>query len=293
MFFYKRSVYRGIAGAACWLAVLFTCQPSFGQFTGRLNAESVLLIDHETGESLLTKDAYARRPIASLTKLMTLLIAAEAVESGKVLLTDKVKTSRRASKMGGTQVYLKEGEKFTFEEMAYSIAMMSANDAAVAVAEHLEGGEQAFVLAMNQRAAELGMTRTRYTSAHGLPPGRRDKRRSDVSCVMDLGKLAMEAARHPLVLGWTSRWLGSLRDGEFMLYNTNKLLKRVEGMDGMKTGFTRQAGFCYIGSVERGRRRFSAVILDADSLKGRFDLATRLIEFAFQADESLPGIPEA
>jgi len=255
---------------------------SYAQFDGRLNAESVLLLDHQSGEALLKKDVYTPRPIASLTKLMTLLIAAEAVESGKVLLTDLVKTSRNASKMGGTQVYLKEGEYFTFDEMAFSVAMMSANDAAVALAEHIEGSEEKFVRVMNLRAAELGMTRTLYTSPHGLPPGRRSKRPADTSCAMDLGKLVLEAAKHPIVLGWTSRWLGSLRNDAFMLYNTNKLLKRVEGMDGMKTGFTRQAGFCYVGSVERNNRRVSTIILDADSLVGRFDLATRLIEYAFQ-----------
>lgn len=262
------------------LAVLAGMPGSLSGYEGGIPAASTILIDHENG-ILFEKEPYLVRPVASLTKLMTLLLTAEAIESGIALPGDMVKTSAHASRMGGTQVYLKEGEEFTLDQMAHCVAMMSANDAAVAIAEHLAVSEAEFVKRMNERASLLRMKHTRYTSPHGLPPGRNDNRSSDESCTSDLAELAVEVAGHPMILGWTSHKLDSLRNGEFMLYNTNKLLGKFEGMDGLKTGFTREAGFCYIGSADRSGKRLSVIILGAESKTVRLDLASKLLDFGF------------
>jgi D-alanyl-D-alanine carboxypeptidase (penicillin-binding protein 5/6) len=239
---------------------------------------SAILMEAETGQVLWESRADAPRSPASTTKLMVTLIVMEEVAAGRVSLADSVRISRRARRMGGSQVYLAEGEVFTLEDLMKATLVASANDAAVAVAEYVGGSVEAFVERMNRRARSLGLRGTHFANVHGLDD---DPARRNVTTARDLAILARELLRYPKVLEWTSLRAAPFRGGRFMLYATNRLLGRIEGLDGLKTGFTSRAGFCLVATAQRRGMRLIAVVLGSRTSRGRFRCARHLLDVGF------------
>lgn len=240
-------------------------------------------MENETGQVLFAHEPRKPWPTASLTKMMLMLLVAERVKEGRLRWTDPVAVSRRASRIGGSQVYLREGEIFTLEEMMKAIVIHSANDACVAVAEHLTGSAEGMVDLMNQRAAALEMADTRYHNVHGLPP--EPGQGEDRSSVHNLAILARELVRHPQLLRWSATVEDSLRGGKFQLRNTNKLMLRFPGVDGIKTGFYRRAGHNLVATASRRGVRFIAVVLGVPTSALRFSQAARLLSLGFNGYE--------
>ena len=238
--------------------------------------------------ALYEKNPDARRPIASITKVMTLLLAFEALEAGKIHLDDFVPVSEHAYHMGGSQIWLEPGEQMTLEDMLKAICISSANDAAVAVAEYVGGSETAFAEMMNVRAYELGMTNTHFVNACGLDEA------GHLSTARDVALMSREMLlHHTEVRDYCSIWMDTLRGGATQLVNTNKLLKSYRGITGLKTGTTGKAGVCISASAERDGLRLIAVVLGSASGKERFQAASTLLDYGFAHYESaaaaLPG----
>jgi D-alanyl-D-alanine carboxypeptidase (penicillin-binding protein 5/6) len=243
-----------------------------------LPCESAILVEAQTGAVLFAQNADAPRPPASLVKMLLQLVVFERIEKGDIAITDPVTASRHASTMGGSQVFLKEGELQPLESLLQAIAICSANDAAVAVAEHLAGTEQACVALLNERAKELGCTGTVLANVHGLDlPGAPRNR----STARDLARIGSALVNHPSALELATTRRAPFRGGEFWLDTTNLLLGRVDGLDGIKTGYTRRAGGCFCGTVERDGVRFVSVVLGAPPGRARFALTRSLVERAF------------
>jgi D-alanyl-D-alanine carboxypeptidase (penicillin-binding protein 5/6) len=240
---------------------------------------AAILMEPKTGQIIFEQDSQKPWPPASLTKMMLMLIAIEKVKQGSLSLSDPVEVSARASKMGGSQVYLKQGEKFTLEELMKAIAIHSANDASEAVAEKIAGDADAFVVLMNQRAQELGLKNTKYYNAHGLPPERGQQ--SDMTSAYDTALLARELVKHPEVLKWSSTVKEPFRGGRFLLENTNHLVGKFPGADGLKTGYYSDAGFNVAATAERGGMRLIAVILGSPTNKVRFREAAKLLTMGY------------
>ena len=252
----------------------------------RPNYKALLLADADTGRVLYAEQESRKIYPASLVKMMSVLLTLEAVESGKTSLDEIVTASTKASKIGGTQVYLKEGETFSLRELLKAVIVRSANDATMAIAEHVAGNEEAFVRLMNQRAKELGMSQTTFQSPHGLPPSRGEKH--DITTAYDLYLLANYVLRHhPEYLQWSSIELDSFRNGTFQLVNTNRRLMRAyEGMDGMKTGFYSQAGFNLVSTAKRDSRRLISVVIGSPTVKWRSRITSYLLDKGFHEYES-------
>lgn len=240
-----------------------------------LESPSYILMEPNTGEVLLESNSHQRMAPASVTKLMTLVLAAEALEAGKAKLTDRVTASENAAKMGGAQIYLELGEEMTLNDMLLAIAVGSANDACVAVAEHLYGSQEEFVRLMNQRAEELGMKDTHYVNCHGLPAA------EHYTSAYDQAILARHALRLPKVLELTSIKEHPLREGKFQLYNHNKLLWWYPGADGLKTGWSSEARYCLAATAEREGLRLVAVTLGAPQPRGNFRDCMKLFNYGF------------
>mgnify|MGYP002867653597 FL=1 len=246
----------------------------------RSHYKSALLADVESGRILFHDRMHQIIYPASLVKMMVSLIVLEEIDSGRISFQDSVKVSRWASKIGGHQVYLKQGEVFQLRELMKAIVISSANDASVAVAEHVSGRDKQFIKKMNERAIELGMKKTRFFSVHGLPPGRGQK--LDESTAFDMYLLAMELLKHPQYLRWSSTRLDSFRNGTFQLLNTNhRLIRNYRGMDGMKTGYHRRAGFNLVSTAEREGQRFIAIIIGAKNSRLRSESVTHLLDYGF------------
>ena len=248
---------------------------------------AAVLIDEDSGTVLYEKNADERRPVASITKVMTLLLTFEALQAGKISLTDIVPVSEHAYHMGGSQIWLEPGEQLTLQEMLKAICISSANDAAVAVAEFVAGNEPAFVDAMNARAAALGMTATHFANACGLDE------EGHLSSARDVAVMSREMLlHHPEVREYCTVWMDTLRGGKTQLVNTNKLLKSYPGITGLKTGTTGKAGVCITASAERDGLRLIAVVLGAASGKERFEAAKTLLDYGFahydSAEVALP-----
>ncbi len=241
-----------------------------------LQAPSALLMEQETGEVLYEKNADRRMAPASVTKVMTLLLIAEDLESGKLRLEDTVTASARAASFGGSCVYLEEGERMSVDEMLKCIAVVSANDCAVAMAEHLSGTEELFVERMNRRAEELGLSNTHFTNCTGLFDDE-----EHYSSARDIALMSRELMRHPLIRDYTTIWMDSIRDGAFELVNTNKLVIRYEGCTGLKTGFTSKAMYCLAATAEREGLAFVAVVMGGESADGRNADAVTLLNYGF------------
>lgn len=272
------------------LAALFILRgftASAAEFTPATTADfdvpcaAAILVDEDSGTVLYEKNADARRPIASITKVMTLLLTFEALEAGKISLDDFVPVSEHAYHMGGSQIWLEPGEEMTLNDMLKAICISSANDAAVAVAEYVGGSEPAFAEMMNARAAELGMTNTHFVNACGLDEP------EHLSTARDVAVMSREMLlHHTEVRDYCSIWMDTLRGGATQLVNTNKLLKSYSGITGLKTGTTGKAGVCISASAERDGLRLIAVVLGAASGKERFQAASTLLDYGFSHFES-------
>jgi D-alanyl-D-alanine carboxypeptidase (penicillin-binding protein 5/6) len=232
-----------------------------------------------TGTFILEKNDHQPWPTASLAKMMLMLIVAEKLHDGSLKLTDKITTSREASRMGGSQVYLKEGEVFSLDDMMKAIVVHSANDASAAVAEYVAGSTDAFVQMMNQKASALGMKDTHYYSVHGLPPA--PGQQADVASAYDQALLARELLKYPDVIRWSSIDTTPFRGGTFELRNTNHLVRTYPGCDGLKTGFYDQAGFNVVATAKRGNLRLIAVVLGTPHKLTNFKQAAELMSEGF------------
>lgn len=236
---------------------------------------SAVLMEKETGTVLFQQNAHDKLEPASVTKIMTLLLVMEAIDDGRLALTDMISVSAHAASMGGSQVFLKEGEQMSADDMLKSVAVVSGNDAAVALAEHLAGSEEAFVERMNQRARELGMDDTTFLNCTGLPAA------GHLTSAWDIALMSRELIKHPAIRDYTTIWMDSIRDGAFQLANTNKLVRFYEGATGLKTGSTDSALYCLSATAERDGMELIAVVLKAPSSEKRFESAKSLLNFGF------------
>ena len=241
--------------------------------------EATLLMEADTGAILYEKDSHKQRAPASMVKLMLMLVVMEKVRAGELHLNDTITTSAHASKMGGSQVYLREGETFSLEEMMKAIVIASANDACVAVAEHIAGSVEGFLDLMNDRAKALNLTDSLFASVHGLPPSNGNP--PDLTSAHDMAVLARELIKYPEILHWGATKEDNLRDGKFILTNTNKLIYQFPGADGLKTGFHHGAGFNITATAQRDGVRLIAVVMGAPTSTVRFDEAKRLLAMGF------------
>ena len=241
-----------------------------------VNAPSAILVEQTSGQVLYELNADEKLPIASVTKTMTMLLIMEALDSGKINLTDTVSTSEYAASMGGSQVFLEPGEEMPVEDMLKAVVVASGNDAAVAMAEFIAGTESAFVEMMNKRAKELGCKNTHFINCNGL-----DETAEHYSTARDVALISCELLRHPKIQDYTTIWMDTLRNGEFGLSNTNKLIRFYNGANGIKTGSTSTAKYCLSASAKRDNMQLVAVILAAPSTADRFSSATRLLDYGF------------
>lgn len=239
-------------------------------------APSAVLMERTTGTIIYEKNAHEKLTPASVTKVMTMLLVVEALEAGTLTLETMVTASARAASMGGSQIWLEEGETMSVHEMLKCVAVSSANDCAVALAEHLAGSEEAFVARMNERAAALGMENTCFTNCTGLLDDPRH-----LTTAYDIALMSRELMSHDLIREYTTIWMDTVRNGEFGLSNTNRLIYHYEGATGVKTGYTSQAGHCLSASAMRDGVEFIAVVLNAPSSADRFESATALLDHAF------------
>jgi serine-type D-Ala-D-Ala carboxypeptidase (penicillin-binding protein 5/6) len=273
-----------VALSICLTAALGTALPADAQraalsYKPQAPYRAAVLADASTGEILRAQDERVPWPSASLVKMMTVLVAIESVQAGKTTLEDQVLVSAHASKMGGSQVYLAEGERFPLRELLAATMIHSANDAAAAVAEHTAGSTEAFVARMNERAKELGMEDSEFHSVHGLPPARDQK--PDLMSGRDLVILARELTRHAEVMEWAKTREAPFRNGAFGMHNPNKLLWRLPDAVGLKTGYFGAAGFNVTAMARRNGLELVAVVLGSPSSALRFDNAVKLLEEGF------------
>ena len=245
-----------------------------------VGGKSAYLMDVATGTTLGEFNAHEKLAPASVTKVMTMLLIMEAVDSGKIRWEDIVTTSEAAAAKGGSQIYLKVGEQMTVRDMMKSIAVSSANDCACAMAEHLAGSEAAFVNQMNQRAQELGMADTHFVNCTGLDDGEDAKEHR--TSAHDIALMSRELLKnHPDVRQFTTIWMDTVRQGAFGLSNTNKMIRFYPGATGLKTGFTSGAGYCLSASAQRDGMELVAVVMGADSSKTRFNACKQLLDYGF------------
>lgn len=238
-------------------------------------AQTAVLMEASSGQILYQKNMHQALPPASVTKLMTLLVAVEAVEAGKVKLEDRIKASENAAGMGGSQIYLEPGEEMTLKDLLISIAVGSANDACVAVAEHIAGSHEAFVELMNQKLQELGLKDSKFVNAYGLPAD------GHVASAYDLAMILREGMKHPLFRELTAIKEYDLRGGEFKLYNTNKLLWWYGGVEAGKTGWTTEAKYCLASSAQRDGLRLIAVVMASPEPRSHFRESIKLYNYGF------------
>ena len=244
---------------------------------GELPCRSAILMDAATGQVLFEQNPDEALPPASVTKIMTLLLVMEAIDSGKLALDDMVSVSAHAASMGGSQVYLKEGETMSVEEMLKCVIIASANDCAVAIADHVSGSEEAFVAAMNSRAAELGMKNTHFENTNGLD----DTATHHVTSARDIAIMSRALIAHEKILEYSGIWMDTIRDGTFGLTNTNRLVRFYRGCTGLKTGSTARAKFCISATAERDGLSLICVIMAADTRDTRNNTAAKLLDFGF------------
>ena len=241
------------------------------------NCKSAVLMEASTGKVLYAHNPAEAMPPASVTKIMTLLLVMECMDTGALKWEDKVTASAHAASMGGSQIYLKEGEQMSARDLIKSVVIASANDAAVALAEHTYGSEEAFVARMNQRAAELGMTNTHFENTNGLD----DTATNHVTSAGDIAIMSRELIKHTEILEFSSTWMDTIRDGQFGLTNTNRLVRFYRGCNGLKTGSTAKAGFCVSVTAEREGMTLICVIMGAENRDIRNAEAQKLLDWGF------------
>lgn len=268
------------------LLMIFIIKPAVAQTLVDISSSSATLMDAGTGTILFEKNPHEKMEPASITKIMTLIIAFEAIESGKVNLSDIVRVSERAWKTGGSQVFLGPGEEQSLENLLKCIVVASANDASTAVAEYIGGSVEGFVKLMNDKAKELGMTNSNFTNPHGLSDP------EHYTTAYDIALMSRELVKYPMFFKWSTIWMDYLehtdkkRDAT-MLANTNKLLGKYEGVDGLKTGYHSKAGHCFAGTAKRGDFRLISVVLKAQSSNQRFEDTVKLLDYGFGHYDSI------
>lgn len=240
-----------------------------------IEAPSAILLDL-SGNIIYEKNSHTLKEPASVTKVMTMLLAIEYIANGDISLDDIVIVSKEAESQGGTQVYLEENEQISVNDLLKSIATSSANDGAVALGEHIAGNHASFVELMNKRALEIGMNDTVFKNATGLPVD------GHITSAYDIALMSIELLKYPMIYDYTTIWIDSIRDGEFELVNTNKLLNSYEGLNGLKTGYTSSAMYCISATASRDGESFLAVILGAESSTSRNLDASILLDYAFE-----------
>ncbi|WP_207368207.1 D-alanyl-D-alanine carboxypeptidase family protein [Heyndrickxia coagulans] len=248
-------------------------------------AKSAILIEQATGKVLYSKNSHEELPPASMTKIMTMLLIMEALDKGEIKMDEKVRTSEYAASMGGSQIFLEPGEEMTVEQMLKGIAIGSANDAAVAMAERIGGSEEAFVDKMNERAKALGLKNTHFENVTGLPV------KGHYSSAYDMAVMAKQLLKHHGITNFTGKYEDYLREGsdkKFWLVNTNKLVRHYPGVDGLKTGFTNEAKFCLTATAKKNGMRVIAVVFGASSTKVRNAQVSKMLDYAFSQYTSHP-----
>lgn len=277
------------------IAIIFTAIPVFSVEVNAVTEETItapsaVLMETSSGKILFEKNPHEQRPCASITKVMTMLLVCEAIDNGKLSLDDTITASAHAASMGGSDIWLEEGETMSADDMIKATVVASANDAAVALAEHLCGSEEVFVEKMNEKASQLGMNDTVFKNCNGLDED------GHITSAYDVAVMSRELMKHEMIFDYTSIWLDNLRDGKTQIVNTNKLLKTYNGITGLKTGTTNDAGCCMSASAKRGDMNLVAVVLGCNSGKERFSDAAALLDYGFanfsvtqlKAPEDLP-----
>ncbi len=269
------------------IAVLLLCVPVRADELA-LDAPSAILMEKATGTVLFAKDEHTPREPASVTKVMTLLLTMEAIDSGALSYDDSVTGSAHAASMGGSQIWLKEGEQMCVEELIKAVCVVSGNDAAVALGEHIAGSEEAFVARMNERAKALGMNDTHFVNCTGLPA------EGHVTSAYDIALMSRELIlHHPDIRRFTTIWMDSLRDGQSMLVNTNKLVRFYPGATGLKTGSTSSAKYCISATAEKDGCELIAVVLGGSTSDKRFADAKALLNYGFASYALVTVVPES
>ena len=254
--------------------------------------KSALLMDAATGKVLLEQNAHEKLAPASVTKVMTMLLIMEAIDTGKIGWNDTVTASEAAAAKGGSQIYLKVGETMSVTDMLKSIAVSSANDCACAMAEHIAGSEEAFVQMMNARAKELGMNDTNFVNCTGLDDDPEAK--NHVTCAYDIALMSRELmVNHPDIKKFTTIWMDTVRNGAFGLSNTNKLVRFYKGATGLKTGFTSAAGYCLSATAQRDGMELIAVVMGAETSQDRFNACKQMLDYGFANYALVQPRPEA
>lgn len=259
---------------SCFVAFALVFSSAFAQ-VGELSCESAILVDFDSGEIMFEKDPHKKLAPASVTKIMTMLLTIEEIESGRLKFSDIVTASARAKSMGGSTIFLDEGEQITVDDLLKGIAVSSGNDACVAIAEHISGTCEAFVERMNKRAEFLGMKNTHFVNCNGLDDPQH------YTTAYDISIMSRELMKHDVIYKYTTIWMDSLRDGKFTLSNTNKLVRFYNGCTGLKTGSTSKAGFCISATAKRDNLHLIAVILNAPTSKQRQADASTLLNYGF------------
>lgn len=270
---------------ACLLttAMLFSFAPmcfaseALPEMQVEVKAKAAVLMDAGSGKVLMAQNAHEKLYPASVTKIMTLLLVTEAIDSGKISLTDIVTVSKEAAEKGGSQIWLEVGEQMSVDDLLKASAVASANDACEALAEYVAGSSDAFVRQMNERAKQLGMNDTHFENCTGLD----DTVENHVTSAYDVALMSRELLRHQRITGYTTIWMDSLRNGETQLVNTNKLIRFYEGATGLKTGTTSKAGCCVSASAKRGDLHLIAVVLGSDTSDDRFNAARAMLDWGF------------
>ncbi|NMD42692.1 MAG: D-alanyl-D-alanine carboxypeptidase [Firmicutes bacterium] len=256
----------------------------------KLNTEAALLMETNSGKIIWEENSRKQLYPASLTKIMSLLLALEELAGGRISLDDKVPVSARASSMGGSEIFLSEGDQVPLEKLLIGMAVGSANDAAVAVAEHIGGSVEGFVELMNEKGKSLGLEQTHFCNPHGL------HQPEHYSCAHDVMLMSRALLEYPRIHQWATIWMdehfleGEIRSGEVFLSNTNRMIFDYPGCDGLKTGFTREAGNSIAATAQRGKSRFLAVVLGSPTQEERYDAARTLLNYGFSKYKSVPVV---
>ncbi len=267
-----------VSFAVITVMIFSLCSVSYAaDFSEELDCKSAILIEQSTGRVLYEKNADEKLPPASVTKIMTLLLIFEALERGQFTFDDPVSVSEYASSMGGSQVYLKVGEQMSVSDMIKSVTVASANDCAVALAEFVCGSEASFVSKMNERATQLGMVNTTFKNVTGLD----DTDSDHLTTARDIALMSAELLKHEDIFKYTTIWMDTIRDGQFGLTNTNKLIRFYSGANGLKTGSTSKAKFCISATAKRDGMQLIAVIMASPSSDVRNQCAKKLLDYGF------------
>lgn len=281
------------------LIAALLCAPAYAIDTLSEDAISIpvpaaLLMEKSSGEVIYAKNANEHLTPASITKIMTLLLVMEEIEAGRLTEQDLVTCSKHAASMGGSQIWLEEGEQLTVGEMLKAVSVVSANDCAVALAEHIAGSEEGFVARMNERAAQLGMNDTNFVDCTGLTDDD-----NHYTCAFDVAVMSRMLIRHDEIKKYSTIWMDSLRNGESQLVNTNKLIRFYKGATGLKTGFTNKAMYCLSATAEKDGTEYIAVVMHGATTDERFESAKTLLNYAFanytvcslRSPDALPPVP--